>query len=474
MKTQIVQRKIFFLLLCVCIGFSNIQAQKGSVSNLPDRDKAINYGYCKLNGYKTTLDYNTAAKIFLQLSITGDAEASNALGMMLKHGLGTKQNDEKAFAYFSLAAEQGYAKAYYNLALMYKFGHYVEQDFTKATAYFEKASEMGCDGIDYQIGYASYKGIGKKQSYKDAVKYFEQGAHKGDASCMYFLGLCYFQGRGVERSVEQGKYWFAKAADLGANRAIDLMVRNKSENFEQKKVRLRSTTEEPINALVPLIYPQVTNTVNDNKIEGIWEGKIITYDWSGEEIEDETQLQVSLQAINGNIEGVWTESDTASVAISATMDNEEWRFDNIVLHASERPIEMRSGKFKREFKDGEEYLSGNVSFYCDVTREYIAPSYVVLKRVNNPSSVKNIQTTSLSVYPNPFNDRINVEFELAEAQNVRFAIYDMTGKRIYTSGLEEFGNGRQHYTIPTTEIPVGAYLLKLVGKSVNQSVKIVK
>jgi hypothetical protein len=408
------------------------------------------------------------------LSADGDAEASNAIGMMYKYGLGMKQNDERAFNLFSKAAEQGYAKAWYNLGLMYKFGHFVEQDFEKAVECFEKAKETGYDNVDYQLGYMHYKGMGVKQSYREAVRYFEQGAQKGSKMCMYFLGLCYFKGRSVERNTEQGKYWFAKAADLGYNRVIDLMARNHSETFGMTKATLRSVAEEPINALIPARYTSIANTVNDIGIEGVWEGKIITYDWSGEEIEDETKLQVSLQSVDGNIEGVWTESDTASVAVSAIMNKDEWQFDNIVLYANRRPVEMRTGRFKREFKDGGEYLSGNVRFYCDVTREYLAPSYVVLKRVNTPSAAENIRTASLSAYPNPFNDRINVEFELQEAQDIRFVMYDVTGKQIYTGKLETFESGKHLYEIPTEGIPAGNYTLTLAGKSGSRPVKLVK
>ncbi|GAB6012717.1 T9SS type A sorting domain-containing protein [Viscerimonas tarda] len=463
-------RRILLLAVCFGAGFGYLPAQKGAKSDLPDRDKAISYAYRCLNGVGTTLDYKKAVGIFLRLAATGDAEACNAVGMMYKLGLGTVPNDEKAFSYFTKAAGLGYARANYNIGLMYKYGHGVEQDLTKAMEYIEKSP-----GNDYVTGYAHYKGMGKKQSYTEAVKYFKQGAEAGDAGSMYMLGLCYFKGRGVERNIELGKYWFEQAADGGVTRAIDLMARNDSKTYGSKKVKLRSAALEPINALVPKKYLKVANAVKDNSIAGNWEGKIISYDWSGEEIEGETKLQVSLSTAGGTVEGSWTESDSATVAITATMDESGWTFDNIVLHEGGRPIEMKSGSFRREYRDGEEYLTGNVSFYCEQTREYTSPSYVALKRISKiASSIEASQTASLAVYPNPFDDCINVAFALENAGSIRFVIYDAAGKRIYTSDLENYTGGEHNYVIPAGSIPPGSYTLKIIGKSVNKSVKLIK
>jgi len=54
-----------------------------------------------------------------------------------------------------------------------------------------------------------------------------------------------------------------------------------------------------------------------------------------------------------------------------------------------------------------------------------------------------------NVYPNPFNERVNIEVRLpdgATVQNSRFEIYDLFGKRIKTFSVEEF-NGNSTITL---------------------------
>ena len=66
-----------------------------------------------------------------------------SLALMYDHGDGVEQDYEKAFEYYTLAAEQGEGKAFNNLGDMYENGHGMEQDYEKAAEYYRKAAEMG-------------------------------------------------------------------------------------------------------------------------------------------------------------------------------------------------------------------------------------------------------------------------------------------------------------------------------------------
>jgi TPR repeat protein len=482
MKTKrIKQLTLSFSLIVLSVftitfnGFSQESDLKTKI--LQDRDKAMKYAYRNLNGVGVKLDYKKAYYIFQILAENGDAEANNAIGMMFKQGIGFKQIDEQALIYFRKAVEGGYAKAALNIALMYKYGHGVKQDYSKFIEWLEKAGEMGYENADYFLGYSFYKGQGKKQNYRTAFQYFEKGAEKGNAACIYMLSLCYYHGRGIERDADKGKYWMEIAADKGVSRATDIIARNDSKTYGKKESRLRSSQSSAINNLIPAKYLPVVN--DKNRISGMsgkWEGSLVQYDWSGEEIEKEAKLTLTIDNTGNRIEGLWIENDTLSERISATLNDSVWVFDNVTLYENQRPLDMKEGNFRIINKNGNEYLIGNVSFYSETTREYTAPHYFVLERKSNsPTNMNSIPKDHLiTIAPNPFNEQITVRIDLELPQKIRIVIYDLSGKRIETGELLDYNAGTHVVKISTVDYPNGSYILKVAGENVNRSFTIIK
>jgi TPR repeat protein len=445
---------------------------------LQDRDRSMKYAYRNLNGIGIKLDYKKAYYIFRTLAENGDAEANNAIGMMYKQGLGLKQNDEKAFAYFQKAAEGKYAKAALNIAMMYKFGHGVEQNYAQFIEWLEKAGEMGYENTDYLFGYAFYKGQGKKQNYQTAFHYFEKGAKKEDTACIYMLALCYFKGQGVNRDAEKGKYWMEKAADKGMSRAVDIIARNNSQTYGEKTVDLRSNLNSAISNMIPATYSNVANDKNmaASTMKGRWEGCLVQYDWSGEEIEKTAKLVITIDNAGNQLEGLWVENDTISVRINASLNDSLWIFDNVTLYENQRPLEMRNGSFRIIKTNGKEYLIGNLSFYSETIREYTAPHYMVLEHKSNHSTHLNslLKDNQISVAPNPFNEQITVQIHLEKPQKMRIVIYDLSGKKIETSNLLHCDVGTHIEKISTINYPKGSYIVRVAGESINKSFTIVK
>jgi TPR repeat protein len=242
----------------------------------------------------------------------------------------------------------------FNISLLYRYGHGVKQDYIKSHEWLEKAQEMGYVGADYFFGYAYYKGQGVKQDYKKAFHYFENGAKSGSAASMYMLAICYYKGRGSERNSNQGRIWMEKAAALGLSRAIDLIARNDSKTYGQKKNLLRSAINSEVFNFIPSEHVQVINDLSNNTMEGLWQGCLIQYDWSGMEIEKETKLSLYIEKTGRQIDGVWTENDTLISRISATLADSVWVFDDITLYEQQRPLEMKAGSFRIEKKEGKE------------------------------------------------------------------------------------------------------------------------
>lgn len=75
-------------------------------------------------------------------------------------------------------------------------------------------------------------------------------------------------------------------------------------------------------------------------------------------------------------------------------------------------------------------------------------------------------TTIAAIYPNPFNPRTMIEFELAEAGPIELAIYDVGGRAVRVLDSGSRSAGRYQATWDGTDnagraIPTGTYFCRL-------------
>jgi len=82
----------------------------------------------------------------------------------------------------------------------------------------------------------------------------------------------------------------------------------------------------------------------------------------------------------------------------------------------------------------------------------------------------------MKVYPNPAADLTHVQFTLAEATNVGFTIYDMTGRVVLSGASEQMVAGAHQLNISTEELASGIYnvVVKSEKGQVSQRLSIVK
>jgi flagellar hook assembly protein FlgD len=88
------------------------------------------------------------------------------------------------------------------------------------------------------------------------------------------------------------------------------------------------------------------------------------------------------------------------------------------------------------------------------------------------------QATSLAaIYPNPFNPRTTIAYELAEAATVKLAIYDVRGMQVRVLEAGNRPSGR-HQTIWDGQddkgraIPTGTYFCRLTTSQGSQTRKL--
>ena len=107
-------------------------------------------------------------------------------------------DSQKAFYWFSKAAEKNHPAALNNLALMYIFGNGVKKDVKKGRELMLKAAELGVEYSQYSVAkvYARLDDIiAHNANYKEAFKCFE--ILKGCLASKYDIGECIFHGRGL-------------------------------------------------------------------------------------------------------------------------------------------------------------------------------------------------------------------------------------------------------------------------------------
>lgn len=102
----------------------------------------------------------------------------------------------------------------------------------------------------------------------------------------------------------------------------------------------------------------------------------------------------------------------------------------------------------------------------------------VLQRALPPGSPSGIEgkfATAFEVYPNPVDNLIHIDLELAETETIELFLSGMDGKRIqHLQAMQPMRAGSHSLTFEIDEIPAGNYILELRSVSAVLSKKIPK
>ena len=103
---------------------------------------------------------------------------------------------------------------------------------------------------------------------------------------------------------------------------------------------------------------------------------------------------------------------------------------------------------------------GNHLYYIDLNTWLPAPA--------STTSIENISESSAYAYPMPANQSVNVLLKDVSSKDVKISLYDLTGKIIYESRIE---NPLTPFNIRTSELPSGIYFYKVFtdGREIQTS-----
>ena len=419
-----------------------------------------------------------ALNLYIDCAENGKMPAAmNMLGALYQKGMCAPKDLEKAFYWFSKSVEKGNAEGMFHLGTMYKTGEGVAQDFEKAYGYFKASAEKGFPGGMYAAGYCSYKGLGTAQSYDEAVKWFKKGVEKNSPVSTFMLGTCYRNGYGVEKNEQEAKRLLTIAAEKNIPDAVKELKRKYPEVDRNKKNRNNTIGDNKENNNSPEQKEQFKKLLKhqDNlSLSGIWAGTRYFYDWSGQHLTKEDSLYVILKQTGNMITGQWFENGKLVVNLNGmTADGQ------IVFSGSEFMSENRLGEsYQMQFKSARfesintdvNYLAGNIDSYSPYTKEPGYPCYVVMSRLkeksaeidslktkdgeaisvgklpdatitNNTTETKQVldyfkeKIPTMTVYPNPFRNEINVTYKTIGESDIKLSIYSSNGSLILMKPL---------------------------------------
>lgn len=93
---------------------------------------------------------------------------------------------------------------------------------------------------------------------------------------------------------------------------------------------------------------------------------------------------------------------------------------------------------------------------------------------NDTTGVKEIVgLSSISLYPNPTNNNVNIEFNLNEKTSVVITVVDLTGKSVKTVANSEFTSGNNHISFSANDLNNGVYFVRMESETGSKTLRLV-
>jgi TPR repeat protein len=151
----------------------------------------------------------------------GDGYAAYRLGYGYHTALFSEEKDlQKAFEYYTIAAECRYLYAIELLGRYYTEGIIVEVNIEKAIEYYNKAIELGSNLARIKLAEFYEDGCGVEQNCEQAFELVTLAAQKNYADAYAKLGHYYMEGIGCEKNTDTAFEHFTKAAKNGSSEAM--------------------------------------------------------------------------------------------------------------------------------------------------------------------------------------------------------------------------------------------------------------
>ena len=430
------------------------------------------------------------AKTYLLSAVQGNC-TNNVMAMAMLGDIYSKQaksraDVDSAVYCYSRAMDGNSSAAYYGMGMLYYHGLFsVAQDFSKAAACFYKGMALGNPNCKNMVAFCLYKGLNQKQDYDSAfLLYHQVSLQVRHRNAMYFLGLLYRNGYGTQRNIDSATYWLTQSAHLGYLPAKGELASISPENPIEPIAPPAEKTAFESNAA----YRRIKHNMSAKSLPGTYSGYAIRYDWSGKHVLGVFPLRVVFNNNEGDIKGMWIEEQHDTANIDAIFTDSSLNFNDTrytkwdhyaTAHNKKEAMQFVNARLNLLQQPDSLYITGNVQLY-DLERGVPGrPMYVHLSRASTIADKNEGAVASLMVIkasPNPFQDRIRVQFSLQNTKRVTLSLTDIQGKLLATDDAGLLAPGTYQHDMPISDkIAAGSYLLIVnTGDLVKQVILIKK
>lgn len=186
------------------------------------RGSALYVLACVIDQHKgSRKDPKTVASLLERSAAEGHPEAIHAMGTI------AEDNDEieKAFQYYTEAANKGVAAANCSLYFLYKDGKGVRKDEKEALRLLELAVEQGDLDAHYYLSNLYYTGTLVKKNLNMVEALLSRAAEAGHMKSLEELGLLYCSGKDFPENKLLGLSCLTNAASQGSERALGILMK---------------------------------------------------------------------------------------------------------------------------------------------------------------------------------------------------------------------------------------------------------
>lgn len=427
---------------------------------------AVDLGRMYEKGRFVDQDKEEAIRWYLLAARNGSALSQRIVGQSYLLGAGVEKNIQTSLNWFRKSALGGNALAMYYLGFMYKKGLGIQKNYVKAVEWFKKGGlELNNDQAKYALGYMHYKGFGTDQDYEKAAKLFKQSANRGNKNAQYMLGVCHLRGQGVEKSIDKALHLYRKSAEgKNGNKQAARVLKRLEKDSGARTLIAYSKGETTADQFTPEKYVPIAanNGFSQVGLSGRWTGRLIMYDWAGQEIENSTPVDVDLSTVNNEIKGWLQLNGEVSISLRAMRSGNTLAFTDTAIIRQDlwyypQPMnwQVKEGTFVSNLVDGKQILTIDLSLYSPREAEEYNPTVLVLEKASEDRPF-----SPGMVYPNPFVSDINVNYNLEQAGPTTIEVYNLQGAKVMSLRKAEEVAGPKWHTF-SPELKKGIYFLKV-------------
>lgn len=204
-----------------------------------DLESMVLYGQFLETGEHVEQDVKAASQYIKCAAEAGLPMAMHEYARYWLHGIGVRQNDDKARLWLWKAHQAGFRPSTLTLAKSYTNGlPGYPVDLETANRLHKIAADAGYTDSMRYFASQYFAGNGVAQSYVRSFEWYKRAADLGDAKAQFNIAVMYRDGRGTPQSHEESKRYFKLAAyggDVDAQyiHAIDCLRKGGEKNKEQ-------------------------------------------------------------------------------------------------------------------------------------------------------------------------------------------------------------------------------------------------